>query len=145
MCQAFFINSIEVLKVHFLTWIKFIFLSIGGLFLLFFLALLFELFNDNLLKSIPHSLLFLSRHKPSLLVDDLDDFRVDWYVRELMGSGVVEAVENYGIGERITYWEDIQAGDFLQFWRNNGSGHNNIFIEWKKQDPSPAVPVLINE
>jgi hypothetical protein len=77
----------------------------------------------------------------SMNVEDLDDFRIDWYVRELMGSGVVEAVENYGIGERITYWEDIQPGDFLQFWRNNGSGHNNIFIEWVRNSSEDIVGV----
>ena len=77
----------------------------------------------------------------SMTVEELDDFRIDWYVRELMGSGVVEAVENYGIGERITYWEDIQPGDFLQFWRNNGSGHNNIFIEWARNSSDEIVGV----
>ena len=77
----------------------------------------------------------------SMDLDDLDEFRIDWYVRELMGSGVVEAVENYGIGERITYWEDIQPGDFLQFWRNNGSGHNNIFINWERNSSDDIVGV----
>ena len=77
----------------------------------------------------------------SMDVDALHEFRVDWYVRDLMGSGVVEAVENYGIGERITYWEDIQPGDFLQFWRNSGSGHNNIFIDWERNSRGNIVGV----
>jgi hypothetical protein len=65
-------------------------------------------------------------------VYDLHDFRIDWFVRDLYGSGVGEAVENFGIGEVVTDWSDIQPGDFLQFWRNNGSGHSNIFIDWER-------------
>ena len=37
---------------------------------------------------------------------ELTEFRIDWYVRDLYGSGVVEAVENYGIGEQVTNWSD---------------------------------------
>ncbi len=62
--------------------------------------------------------------------DELYTFRTDWYVRELYGSGVVEAVENYGIGSQVTDWDDIAPGDFVQFWRHSGSGHNVIFIDW---------------
>jgi hypothetical protein len=65
-------------------------------------------------------------------LDDLDSFRVDWFVRDLYGDGVVSAVENYGIGEQVTDWEDVKPGDFLQFWRHSGSGHNNIFVQWER-------------
>lgn len=64
-------------------------------------------------------------------INELDEFRLDWYVRDLYGSGAVEAVENYGIGERVSSWDEIQSGDFLQFWRHSGSGHNTIFIDWE--------------
>ena len=74
-------------------------------------------------------------------LDDLTEFRIDWYVRDLYGSGVVEAVENYGIGEHISDWSDIEPGDFLQFWRNNGSGHNNIFIDWEKDSDGNIIGV----
>jgi hypothetical protein len=66
--------------------------------------------------------------------EELYEFRTDWYVRELYGSGVVEALENYGVGDRVSRLEDIQPGDFLQFWRHSGSGHNNIFIDWERED-----------
>jgi hypothetical protein len=65
-------------------------------------------------------------------LSDLTEFRVDWFVRELYGDGVVSAVENYGIGEQITDWEDVRPGDFVQFWRHSGSGHNNIFVQWER-------------
>ncbi len=64
--------------------------------------------------------------------DELYELRTDWYVRDLYGSGVVEAVENYGIGEEVVAWEDVRPGDFLQFWRHSGSGHNAIFIDWER-------------
>lgn len=63
-------------------------------------------------------------------VADLDEFRIDWFVRDLWGMGPVDAVENYGIGTRVTDWADVRAGDFIQFWRHSGSGHNAIFVEW---------------
>lgn len=63
-------------------------------------------------------------------VADLDEFRIDWFVRDLWGDGVVTAVESYGVGERVTNLEDVRPGDFLQFWRHSGSGHSNIFVEW---------------
>ena len=66
-----------------------------------------------------------------MTVEDLYEFRVDWFVRDLYGAGPADAVENYGIGELVTNWNDIQPGDVLQFWRNNGSGHNTIFVDWK--------------
>ena len=64
-------------------------------------------------------------------MSELDEFRIDWYVRELYGAGPADAVDNYGIGSLVSQWSDIQAGDFIQFWRNSGSGHNAIFIDWE--------------
>lgn len=66
-------------------------------------------------------------------VDDLYTFRVDWFVRELDGPGPSFAMENYGVGEEITDPAKLLPGDFLQFWRHSGSGHNVIFVDWVKQ------------
>ncbi len=66
-----------------------------------------------------------------MTVDDLYEFRLDWYVRELFGAGPADGVEFYGIGELVTDWDDVEQGDFIQFWRNSGSGHNAIFIDWE--------------
>jgi hypothetical protein len=68
-----------------------------------------------------------------LSVDDLYTFRVDWFVRELDGAGPSVAMENYGVGEEITDPAKLLPGDFLQFWRHSGSGHNVIFVDWVKQ------------
>lgn len=65
-----------------------------------------------------------------MTVSDLGSFRTDWYVRDLWGDGVGIAVENYGIGERITDWDDVRPGDYVQIWRHSGSGHTFVFIDW---------------
>jgi hypothetical protein len=62
--------------------------------------------------------------------DELYDLRTDWFVRDLYGRGIVDAMENYGIGDAITDFDDVQPGDIIQFWRHSGSGHNAIFIDW---------------
>ncbi len=64
-------------------------------------------------------------------VAEMFEFRTDWYVRDLWGSGPLEALENYGIGEEVTSLADLQPGDFVQFWRNSGSGHSVVFIDWE--------------
>ena len=68
-----------------------------------------------------------------LTVDDLDSFRVDWFVRELYGAGPADGLELYGLGEAVS-WADAQPGDFIQWWRHSGSGHNAIFIDWEYDD-----------
>ncbi len=65
-------------------------------------------------------------------VADLDDFRVDWFVRDLDGPGPSIAMETYGVGEEITDVSKLRPGDFVQFWRHSGSGHNVIFVDWVK-------------
>jgi hypothetical protein len=67
-------------------------------------------------------------------VDDLDSFRVDWFVRDLDGPGPSAAMENYGVGEEITDPSKLLPGDFVQFWRHNGSGHDVIFVDWLAED-----------
>jgi hypothetical protein len=62
-------------------------------------------------------------------LDQLADFRTDWFVRELLGPGAAEAVEHYGVGERVPMRE-LQPGDFLQIWHSAHSGHSAIFEGW---------------
>lgn len=69
-----------------------------------------------------------------LTVADLDEFRIDWFVRELDGAGPSVAMETYGVGEEITDVAKLEPGDFVQFWRHSGSGHNVVFIDWLVED-----------
>jgi hypothetical protein len=74
-----------------------------------------------------------------LSIDDLVDFRIDWFVRDLNGDGPGVALEGYGLGERVTDLERVQPGDFIQFWRHSGSGHNAIFIDWERDPEDDAI------
>jgi len=65
-------------------------------------------------------------------VSDLYEFRTDWYVRDLWGAGASDGLEFWGLGEEVTDLDDLQPGDFVQFWRNSGSGHSVIFIDWER-------------
>lgn len=67
-------------------------------------------------------------------VAELVDFRIDWFVRELDGAGPSVAMETYGVGEEITDVAKLEPGDFVQFWRHSGSGHNVVFIDWLVED-----------
>ena len=67
--------------------------------------------------------------------DELYTLRDEWFVRELYGRGIVDAMEIYGIGDAITNLDDVRPGDILQFWRHSGSGHNVIFVDWLMDGP----------
>ena len=53
----------------------------------------------------------------------------DWYIRQGTRSGPVDALVSRGMGLPIERLDELQPGDFVQFWRNNGNGHSAIFIE----------------
>ncbi|HMX63819.1 MAG TPA: hypothetical protein PKD58_12195 [Candidatus Sumerlaeota bacterium] len=64
------------------------------------------------------------------------DFQGKWFVREMQGDGPGDALEAYGLGEKIARG-DVLPGDFVQLWRNkretekNPSGHSVIFLAWQ--------------
>ncbi len=66
-------------------------------------------------------------------------FRRDWYVRELKGPGPTAAMENYGVGTDVGSFDNWQRGDFVQLWRNNGSGHTVVFWGWILDEESNIV------
>jgi hypothetical protein len=72
-------------------------------------------------------------------VDDLREFQVDWYVRELLGAGASDALDAYGLGGRVTDFGQVKPGDFVQFWRNSGSGHSVIFQDWERDGDDRIV------
>jgi hypothetical protein len=65
-----------------------------------------------------------------LAPDDVFDMRTDWFVRDIRGPGASAAFENYGLGVEVESFDDWEPGDFVQFWRHSGSGHNVIFTDW---------------
>jgi hypothetical protein len=63
-------------------------------------------------------------------VEDARKLLKDWYGAPVGDKTlVVLAVENLGIGKAVPF-EDAQEGDFVQLWREGGSGHSVIFLKW---------------
>jgi hypothetical protein len=56
-----------------------------------------------------------------------------WYI-EGEGDSPQLGIECYGLGKKIENLEEAKAGDFLDYSRNNSSGHSVIFIEWVKDE-----------
>ena len=64
--------------------------------------------------------------------DELHDFMLTWYVAKgsKSESNLTIAIEKYGLGHRITNFEDVRPGDFIDLSRENNTGHAVIFINW---------------
>lgn len=54
-----------------------------------------------------------------------------WYI-EGEDDSPQKGIEFYGLGKKITNWDEAKSGDFCDFSRNNSSGHSVIFIRWVK-------------
>ena len=61
----------------------------------------------------------------------LRKFQKQWYgaTEESRETLCALAVETLGIGKAIQP-DEARPGDFLQFWRANGSGHSVVFLKW---------------
>ncbi len=70
---------------------------------------------------------------------EFTEFVRDWFVRDLWGKGIVDAMENYGIGDEVTTWSEVKRGDIVQFWRHNGSGHNVVFLDWERDSDDEII------
>lgn len=70
---------------------------------------------------------------------DLKEIKRDWFVaRPGNRMGPVDALVPRGLGIRIfpdalVIGQEPQAGDFMQIWRKNGSGHSVINIQLQKK------------
>ena len=73
----------------------------------------------------------------------LDHLTVDqarWLQRNWYGTNAQSAetqclytLQELGLGDKVDL-TDALTGDFVQFWRNNGSGHSVIFLAWLFDD-----------
>jgi hypothetical protein len=66
-------------------------------------------------------------------VEQIRAFQKEWYgaTKESGETQCAIAVERLGIGKPVSA-EKARAGDFLQLWRTNKSGHSVVFLEWVK-------------
>ena len=61
--------------------------------------------------------------------NDLYNAMLIWFVVE-SGDSPMKAIEYYGLGKKITDWDEAKPGDFCDISRNNNSGHSIIFMTW---------------
>ena len=66
-------------------------------------------------------------------------FKELWFCTALNAPGPEDAMTSYTIGERIERREDVLPGDFVQIWRNSGSGHSVIFVDWARDKQGKVV------
>ena len=68
-------------------------------------------------------------------VDDVRKFQKEWYgsTKESGETQCAFALQRLGIGKPVSA-SDARAGDFLQLWRTNKSGHSAVFLEWVMED-----------
>ncbi|KAB3532911.1 hypothetical protein F8154_11215 [Alkaliphilus pronyensis] len=66
----------------------------------------------------------------------LYDFVLTWYVAggNKRTHNLAIALEKYGVGQRIYNMEDAKAGDFIDFSRDNNTGHTVVFLNWIKEN-----------
>jgi hypothetical protein len=73
----------------------------------------------------------------ALTVDDIHELRRRWFGDSTITRDrrrlVQDALVSLKLGRAVSSGE-ARPGDFVQFWRHNGSGHSAIFLEWVRED-----------
>jgi|GEM_PF-1112857 len=64
--------------------------------------------------------------------DQVQDFILHWYAAQgpKSSSNITVAVQKYGLGISIKNLEDARPGDFIDFSRENNTGHTAVFLNW---------------
>jgi len=64
---------------------------------------------------------------------ELKQLQKEWYgiPQESVETQCLFVFEKRNLGKKILF-DDAQPGDFVQFWRNNKSGHSVIFLNWER-------------
>lgn len=63
--------------------------------------------------------------------EQLYDFILKWYVAgPKTENNLVIALEEYKLGKRLTNFEEARPGDFIDFSRENQTGHTVVLIDW---------------
>ncbi|MTI81301.1 MAG: hypothetical protein FH758_10540 [Firmicutes bacterium] len=68
--------------------------------------------------------------------EQLYDFLLTWYVAsgDKTTNNIEIAVEKYGIGKSIDKFSEAKPGDFIDFSRENNTGHTAVFINWIRKN-----------
>lgn len=74
---------------------------------------------------------------PGVGAADLQELRLRWYGNSTQAPErrrlVAFAIESMAWGAPVARLDDARPGDFVQFWRHNGSGHSAVFIGWVRE------------
>jgi hypothetical protein len=78
----------------------------------------------------------------ALEVNHLKDFQNHWYGNTVDGAETqcLYALTKYQLGKKVEL-KDAQAGDFVQFWRNNKTGHSVVFLAWEKDAKGKIIGI----
>lgn len=71
---------------------------------------------------------------PALTHETMHEARLRFFGDSKQGERrklVAFALPSLGLGREITRREDARAGDFVQLWRHDGSGHQAVFVNWQ--------------
>ncbi|EGW41048.1 hypothetical protein [Desulfosporosinus sp. OT] len=67
--------------------------------------------------------------------EQLYDFVLKWYCAgPKTENNLVIALEKYKLGKRITNFEEARPGDFIDFSRENQTGHTVVLIDWVRDN-----------
>jgi hypothetical protein len=64
----------------------------------------------------------------------LHELKADWFNARGNRGGPADALVPRGLGRRVERLEEARAGDFVQLWRGDGSGHSVVFRGWERAD-----------
>lgn len=70
---------------------------------------------------------------PGVTADALHELRLRFFGDSDAGERrrlVQFGLTSLGLGVAVERLEDARAGDFVQFWRHSGSGHQAVFVNW---------------
>jgi hypothetical protein len=64
---------------------------------------------------------------------ELKHMQKEWYgnTKEAFETQCLYVLEKQKLGRKME-WEEAEPGDFVQFWRNNKSGHSVMFLGWER-------------
>ena len=68
------------------------------------------------------------------------NFQQHWYGNTSIAAETqcLYALTTCNLGKKIEL-EEAQSGDFVQFWRNNNTGHSVVFLSWERDEKGKIV------
>jgi hypothetical protein len=72
----------------------------------------------------------------------LTEFRKRWFGVGGETTTMQQALVQARLGTAIAKLDDAEPGDFVQLWRNNGSGHAVIFLGWERDPRTKVITAL---